>query len=46
MYGTFSLLGGIGNTLAQLVFCFYLCHQKESKNLGLLSVFPSLFNNN
>ena len=44
-YGTFSLLGGIGNTLA-ISFLLLFMSSKRKQNLGLLSVFPSLFNNN
>ncbi|WP_273713002.1 PTS transporter subunit EIIC [Leuconostoc mesenteroides] len=45
VYGTFSLLGGIGNTLA-ISFLLLFMSSKRKQNLGLLSVFPSLFNNN
>lgn len=45
VYGTFSLLGGIGNTLA-ISFLLLFMSSKRKQNLGLLSVLPSLFNNN
>jgi PTS system cellobiose-specific IIC component len=45
VYTAFSLFGGIGSTLA-ISFILLFAIQKRRQHLGLLSLVPSLFNNN
>ncbi|TYC46555.1 PTS sugar transporter subunit IIC [Leuconostoc litchii] len=45
VYSSFSLLGGIGNTLA-ISFLLLFMSSKQKQHLGMLSIIPSLFNNN
>ena len=44
-YGAFSLFGGIGNSLVISILLLF-AHSKRHRQLGLISWFPSLFNNN
>jgi PTS system cellobiose-specific IIC component len=45
VYDAFSQFGGVGNTLA-LSFLLLFAASKRRQNLGLLSLLPSLFNQN
>lgn len=45
VYGSFTLLGGIGNTLALNVLLLFAA-SKSIRRLGLLAWIPSLFDNN
>jgi len=44
-YGAFSLFGGIGNSLVISILLLF-AHSKRHRQLGVISWFPSLFNNN